>query len=461
MTASVCLTLALLHGLVWCRRPAVWGNFWFAVLAVATAGLALCELWMMHAQTTEQFGVALRWIHVPGALLLIALVWFVRTYLRAGRTWLAWTVCGLRVLLLVLNFVDSPNVNFRKITALRPVSLLGEQVATATGVPNPLMIIGQVALIATVVFVVDAALTVWRRGEYRQAVVIGGAVTFFILASTAQSVLSFWQIVPSPITGSLFFGGIVIAMGYELSRDVLQAAEVQEMRQELAHAGRVMMMGQLATTLAHELNQPLGAILRNAEAAELFLEADSPDMEELRVILGDIRRDDQRAGEVIEQMRRFLSRRAPETKPLDVSALVREVASLIRLDALSRRVVVEVAIAESLPSVRGDRVQMQQVLLNLVLNGMDALNSTGERRVTITAQLNDASGVEIAVSDTGDGIPADKAGKLFAPFFTTKSQGMGMGLAISRSIVEAHGGTIRAENNKHSGATFRVRLPSA
>ena len=239
--------------------------------------------------------------------------------------------------------------------------------------------------------------------------------------------------------------------------------ETLRLRHEVAHVSRVSMMGQLASALAHEINQPLGAILRNAEAAELFLQNTSPDLDEIRAIVADIRKDDQRAGSVIDRMRGLLKRQTLDTRPLDLGELVSEVGSLVRADAAARQVKLDVNVPVDLPPVRGDRVHLQQVLLNLILNGMDALNEAGreDRRISVTAFPGPPQTVEIAVSDTGDGIPADKLAHVFEPFFTTKPNGMGMGLPISRTIIEAHGGRIWAENRNGGGATFRFTLPVA
>ena len=239
--------------------------------------------------------------------------------------------------------------------------------------------------------------------------------------------------------------------------------ETQLLRQEIAHAGRVSMMGQLASGLAHEINQPLASILRNAEAAELFLQHPSPDLEEIRAILSDIRSDDERAGQVIDRMRGLLKRQTPDTGRLDVGALVGDVAALVRVDAATRQVKLDIEVSPDLPHVRGDRVQIQQVLLNLILNGMDALNGTRleARRVNVTARLDDPQFVEIAVGDTGHGIPADTLARIFEPFFTTKPNGLGIGLAVSRTIVEAHKGRLWAENRNGDGAAFRFTLPIA
>jgi PAS domain S-box-containing protein len=239
--------------------------------------------------------------------------------------------------------------------------------------------------------------------------------------------------------------------------------ELQSLQSQLAHASRVSMMGQLASALAHELSQPLGAILRNAEAAELFLKHDPPDLNELRAILIDIRHDDQRAGAVIERLRALLKRRSIAPQALSVIELLDNVAALTRLEASRRNVQIDIEPAPALAPVMGDAVQLQQVLLNLVLNAMDAVEDVApERRmVSVRARLLGEDGVEVAVADAGHGIAPEKLARLFEPFFTTKANGMGIGLSISRTIVEAHGGRIWAENNAGAGATFRFTLPLA
>jgi PAS domain S-box-containing protein len=245
--------------------------------------------------------------------------------------------------------------------------------------------------------------------------------------------------------------------------EALFEMEARRLQDEITHVGRVSMMGQLASALAHEINQPLGAILRNAEAAELFMQSETPDLEEIRAILADIRADDQRAGGVIDRMRALLKRHVLDTQLLDLTELVDDVAKLARADAATRHVKLTVNLPADLPPVRGDRVHLQQVLLNLILNGMDALKevSPENRHVNVSARVGAERTVEIAVSDTGHGIAAEKLTHIFDPFFTTKPDGMGMGLAISRTIVESHGGRLWAANNNGSGATFRFTLPPA
>ena len=245
-------------------------------------------------------------------------------------------------------------------------------------------------------------------------------------------------------------------------REVAQLKRAHQQQAEVAHVGRVAVMGELASSLAHELNQPLGAILRNAEAAELFLQTTSPDLEEVRAILADIRSDDQRAGAVIERMRSLMKRRPVESGLIDLSLLAAEAISLVRPDADTRKVRLSFEPVPSLPPVPGDRIQLQQVLLNLLLNALDAVkeSASDNRLVTVRLRAEDRH-VEVAVSDTGHGIPADKLAHIFEPFFTTKPNGLGMGLPISCRIIEAHGGRLWAENNLGGGATFLFCLPVA
>jgi len=240
--------------------------------------------------------------------------------------------------------------------------------------------------------------------------------------------------------------------------------EMLRLRQDIAHVGRVSVMGQLASALAHEINQPLGAILRNAEAAALFIKQPSPDLEEISAIVDDIRKDDQRASEVIDRMRALLRRQPVEMIPLDLQQVLVDVATLLRSDAAVRHVKLDVDIGDRLPKVLGDRVQLQQVLLNLIINGMDALEGvpSEDRSVRVTASRKDPHDAEICVSDTGHGIPLDEIERIFDPFVSTKPQGIGMGLSISRSIVEAHSGRLWAENNDGGrGASFRFTVPVA
>jgi PAS domain S-box-containing protein len=846
MIAAACLTLAAVYLLVWFKQRKAWASLLFSSTAVAAAAMTFCELVMMRAETPLQFATALRWLHVPAFVVILSLVGFVLFYLRAGRPWLAWTVGTLRAISLLLDFLTGQNLNYRVVTGLRHIPFLGDSVAVGVGLPNPWMLVGQVSLVLFVVFVVDATLAVWRRGDRRQALVVGGSIVFFVLAVTVQAVLVLWQMIPMPITASFFYIGIVAAMAFEMSREALRAAELsddlrasearyrsifdgaiegiyrtsaqgknmaanpalakmlgydaaddvvrevldttqqvwvdaeerdrfvrlleqqevvrgfecqfkrqdgtrlwvslssravrgpggrvayydgfaediterkraeessrsahdlmaavfnsvpgllylytedgqlvqwnkkhEEMtgftaeellkrrardwyddedlstfdrairtifsegyadaemklihkngekvpyfltgskviidgkphlvgiaidiserqkmavalkesverfrqvadiagefiwevdaqglytyasssverimgytpeeligqkhfydlfepsvreelkaaafqafsarqtirdfpnpnvsksgklvhletsgnpmldaagaligyrgadtdvterkqaeaeahrsRAEIAHLSRVTMLGELSGSLAHELNQPLTAILSNAQAAQRFLAGDQPDLNELRDILHDIVADDQRAGEVISRLRRLLKQGEVTHLPLDLNEVVQDVLKLVRNDLLNHDIRLQAEFAPDLPAIEGDRVQLQQVLLNLIVNATEAMVTVGadDRRLRVLTERADADHVSVAVSDRGIGIPPAALGKIFDPFYTTKAGGMGLGLRVCRTIVEAHGGRIGAEPNADRGMTFRFTLPAA
>jgi signal transduction histidine kinase len=237
--------------------------------------------------------------------------------------------------------------------------------------------------------------------------------------------------------------------------------EAQRLRQDLTHIGRVSALGELTASLAHELNQPLTAILSNAQVAERLLAAAAPNLEEVREILRDIVTDDRRATEVIRRLRALVKKGDLEFVPLDLNELIREVARLMRSDAISRGISLSLQLAADLPTVRGDRVQLQQVVLNLVLNGLDAMHEPGggERTLVIRTARDGADAVVVSVQDAGTGIDEKNVDQLFHPLFTTKTEGLGMGLTIARTIVDAHGGRLSAANNVTAGATFQFSLP--
>ena len=234
-------------------------------------------------------------------------------------------------------------------------------------------------------------------------------------------------------------------------------------RNQLAHVTRVATMGELTAALAHELNQPLTAILSNAQAALRFLDREVPDMDEVREILQDIVADDKRAGETMHRIRRLVKRDSSRFERLDVNRLVEEVLALTRSDLVMKQLKIITQLTPDLPAVQGDAVQLQQIILNLVMNACQALQDmdAGERRVLITTGYTDNRAIEISVADSGPGIDEQMLEQIFEPFFTTKDNGLGMGLAINRTIVEAHRGRLWAENGTEQGAVFHLNLPVA
>lgn len=239
--------------------------------------------------------------------------------------------------------------------------------------------------------------------------------------------------------------------------------EARQRMSELAHLNRRATAGEMSAALAHELNQPLAAILINAETAQQILRNPAPDLGEIGDILDHIRRDDQRAADVISRLRSFLKRDPTERRELDLNAMVGEVFRFLSVQALTHDVELMTEPSSANIRVRGDKVQLQQAILNLVVNGIDAVAHLPDKRRRVVGRTNLADGnvALVSVANTGDGILAEKVTEIFEPFFTTKAQGMGIGLSIAHTIVEAHGGRIWAENVPSGGAAFHIILPLA
>jgi len=680
------------------------------------------ELQLLYADTPDQYGAIWRWRQVPVWVLTVSLVVFVLLYLRAGRLWLAWSACGLKTLTLILNFVFTPNLHYREITALRQLTWGGETVSVPLGIPNPWSLVGQASLLLLLVFFVDATITVWRRGDWQRALIVGGSIIFFGVIVAAQVLLVVWGFIQVPFFACFAYLGIVTALGYELCNDLVRAGrlarkldaseaalrkteqdmeiaanavdlalwtwdiardevwlshkaravfgfspsekltterirsvihpedrdllrkavknslqtgaenpveyrvvlpdgqirwlvrrsrtafdrngkpvtmhgilfditeakfaeerfrlvvdaaptamimankegriilinkrvetlfgyardeligqcvemliperfrahhadyrhgyfcdpqarpmgagrelfgqctdgsevpieiglnpvhtskglcvlasiidirerkqgelEAARQRNELAHLSRVTMLGDLSGSLAHELNQPLTAILSNAQAAQKFLADGVADVGELREILAEIVEEDRHAGEVIRRLRLLFKKSKVEQRfsDLDLNETVQDVLKLMHNDLLNQDVTVRTEFGQNLPAVEGDRVQLQQVLLNLMLNGCEAMTDcdSSERQLFITSGVENGA-VRISVTDRGGSIPEERIEQVFEPFFTTKSDGMGLGLSICRNIIKAHGGNIWVTNNAEGGATFHFSLPA-
>lgn len=267
-----------------------------------------------------------------------------------------------------------------------------------------------------------------------------------------------WQSVVITVA-LLFQAGLIAFLLHERHRRFNAEIESRKRMSELAHVNRQATTGELTSSIAHELNQPLGSILTNAETAELILKSEHPDLGEIREILADIKRDDQRAGEVIRRLHSFLRRTPFETKDIDVNEIMNEAFGFLSIQASARNVALYLHTAPGVLRIKGDPIQLQQVILNLVVNSMDAMAGIPSGRAVIgRTEINGGSTVKISISDSGPGIPSDKLRQVFDPFFTTKEHGMGIGLSIARTIILAHKGKIWAENQS-AGAVFHLTLP--
>ena len=595
--SAASLTLGIVHLFVWFKQKSQVAHLLFFALAASATAFGAFELAMMHSPSPAAYATMLRWAHVPLAMFVLSIVWFVYFHFDAGSLWLAWAATGLRLVALALNFGTGVNINFSEVSALDPLMLWGGVVVTGpVGIANPLAIVPQIGNLVLAAFVIGASITLWRRGgadARRRAVVVGGGVVVCIAAVAGFAALTTLGLVHAPTIVMPGFFVIVLAMGYELGWDLIAAAQLasrlsaSEMRfravveavpsaillvddkgaialanaqaeglfgytraelvampvdrlvperlrgahaglrslyatnpqtramgagrelfacrkdgsefpvevalspmatdagrfvlasvvditgrrqleqatarqrDELAHLSRVAMLGELSGSLAHELNQPLAAILSNAQAAQRYLAQSPPRVDQLGDILSDIVKSDHRARSVIQRLRSMLRKEQAQYHRLDINDVVEESLRLMRSDLLNREVWVDTDLAAALPAVNGDRNQLQQVLLNLMMNGFDAMDAVPtDRRLRITTQGTAQGGVEFSVADRGSGIPPADLERIFEPFVTAKAQGMGLGLAICRSIVEAHGGRLWATNNADIGATLHCELPA-
>jgi signal transduction histidine kinase len=294
----------------------------------------------------------------------------------------------------------------------------------------------------------------WHVSEYRLP--LGSEIYFREQAMWER----YWWEIALTIALVLVQAGMIAVLLREHRRR--QFAEVQSRQRmaELAHVNRFSTAGELTASIAHEINQPLGSILTNAETAQAILKSPSPDIAELNEIVVDILRDDRRASEVIRRMRSLLAKAPFELKSLDLNDVARETVEFLSALAVARKVELTSLITQNALPILGDRIQLQQVILNLVVNGIDAMkDASSQNRIISIRTARVENFAQLSVSDRGPGIPEDRLKKVFEPFFTSKAEGMGMGLSIARTIIEAHHGQIWANNRDHGGASFRIKLP--
>jgi PAS domain S-box-containing protein len=265
-------------------------------------------------------------------------------------------------------------------------------------------------------------------------------------------------VVPATDSTPAFRGAVIVDIS-----DRRRAEEaLQQAQADLARLNRVMMLGEMTASIAHEVNQPIAATVTNAHAGLRWLGAQPPDLEEARQALGRIVRDGSRAGEVIDRIRALVKKVPPRRELFDINEAIREVIALTQTDMQRDGVRLQTRLAGELTLVPADRVQLQQVIMNLIVNAIEAMSTVGDRplELTVTSGKNDTNGVFVEVQDTGPGIDPAELDRLFQSFYTTKPDGIGMGLAISRSIVEAHGGRLSSAANQSHGAVFRFTLPA-
>jgi len=590
MVAAACVTLALINLRIALGDGRRAPHFFFFTSALAVAAISGLELTLLLADDLGRYQAVLRWAALPIGIMVASVTGFVRTFFCTGRVWLALTGVGLTVSAQIASLVGGVSV-VRHALAVRQVETFGGVRCTVPTVVGGLWTLVELAgVIVVMAFVFDASLALWKRGGRRRAVIVGGSIIFFFLVSRGHAFLVEKGIVQTPYFVSFAFLAVLIAMGHELSYDVLHAArlsndlekseqrlklaaaaarlalwewdipkdriwvssegrllygvapdeeidfkrfastvhaddrvavkravdeallgqepfaaeyrvvlpdgtvrwiaaggrverdaqarstllrgvsmdvterkrtelEVAHQREELAHLSRVSILGELSGSIAHELNQPLAAMLSNAQVGLRSVGAGQPDLTEMSAIFDDIAADAKRAGGIIHGMRAMFKKNAPaEPQAVDVNEAVADTLNLLHSEIVGRKARVDLLLAEALPRVIAGHVEIQQVLINLILNSLDAVKACAvPARIEIATMRQDGR-VILSVRDNGPGIPAEVMPRLFEPFATNKPGGLGLGLAICRRITDRFGGELSAENHPKGGAVFRMVL---
>jgi signal transduction histidine kinase len=465
--ASVCTLLGVIHLLLWFRDRNSYFYLLSSLMAFSAGVSAVLELGLLLTESLDTYRVLMRWENVAIFMILVPMVWFIQSYFRTGRRWLAVTITLLWCAGLVVNFLSPHSLTFIEVSELQRLpAFWGEVYTVPLGTENPWKLLADIASLLIVIYVGDASVRLWRQGGRRTAVVIGAGILFFILLAGIHTPLVDAGIATTPYMISFAFLAIVITMSYQIAADAMRAAqyaqELQQSQKELERLARSNLLGELSSSIAHELNQPLGAILNNANAGRRLLASESANLTDIREILDDIVRDDTRAADIIQRLRKLLQTGEVVHERLDINAVLQEAVDLLDSDIRDQGVVLTLALEENLPVLQAGRTEIQQIAINLVFNALTALRDTpaGQRHILIqTSRHND--NVSVTVRDNGRGIPEEDLPCIFDAFFTHKSDGLGMGLAISRRIIEAYGGRILAENVATGGASFNFTLPLA
>ncbi|MDX2472723.1 MAG: PAS domain-containing sensor histidine kinase [Candidatus Krumholzibacteria bacterium] len=589
--AGTALTICVVHLVVWFGYSRRRAYLFSATMALAASAQAMVELALTQTGSTEAAGELLRWGNFTVAATLLCMVWFVHLHLSAGRSWLLWSIVGLWSVALVINFNTPTSLTFLEIRPMLELETFwGEAYFQPQGPTNPLKFLADLASLLIMIFVVDASLAAWRKGARQTAVVIGGAVTFFIVVAGIHTPLVDAGIVKTPTIISTAFVAILAAISYETGRDVSRAhrlsaelrAEQERVRsvfetvqlvvldidasghlryanpsflalggwdpdkiigqpathfipsrivdqllndlhsitgsqppqesiftlttdsgeghqlamtavrvgdadgrfagilcvasditqelettQKLARTrlklDRVMrsnLLGEFASSLAHELNQPLAAILANAQVTRRYLQQAPPKLDQALTVVDEIIQDDQRAAELIAQLRALVHQDVAVREPLDLTLVSAETEALLKRELNHHQVRLAIASPAHPVVVEVSRVEIQQVILNLLLNAMQAVENLPVPRRTIAVQLTTKAGTaQFAVMDAGPGLPTEKLETVFEAFNTGNNGNIGLGLTICRRIIEAHGGLIAVANRSEGGAAFTFTLP--
>jgi len=465
MCASACLMLGLMHLLFWFRDRQASAYLLSALMGFSAAASALLELAMLTTESVLLYSELLRWENLAIFMILVPMVWFVYGYFQAGRRWLAITITALWSMGILVNFLLPGNLTFEHVTELKRLTTYwGEPFSLPVGELNPWRLLADLASLLILVYTLDATLQLWRRDRSKRVLIVGGSIVIFILLAGIHTPLVDAGVVATPYMISFSFLAIVFALSYQVVNDAVKASgyeqELQRTRRNLDHYARVNLMGECTTMLAHEINQPLTAILSNAQAARRYLASETPEMDEIHEILDDIVRDDKRASGIIHGLRKMLQKEEIVRQRFDLNEAAREVTCILGSELREKRIELTADYAPALPSVYAGRIEIQQVILNLLVNAARAVEESGNksRKISLRTRVADAE-VRVEVQDSGPGIADELHDSLFNTFISDREDRLGMGLAICQRIIEAYGGRIRADNAAAGGALFVFTLP--
>jgi signal transduction histidine kinase len=451
--------LALLQAMLWLSARDHAEYLISALMAAAAGCVALLELAAMSAADAPTYLDALKLQITFIGIMLISLVWFVRIYLSAGSPTLVYATIVLWAIALVANLVSPTGGLFTSNVELVSRQFLGETFTLLRGETNPWKYAADAASVLILLFLLQATVEAWRKNKRQRAVVVGGSSLVFIMFGGIHTPLVDAGVIQTPYMVGFSFLAIVGALSYQLVYDALQA---NRYAREMEQLTRAFLLGEIAAGLAHELNQPLAAILSNAQAARRYLGSSEPDYDEVGEIIEDIIAEDKRAGQIIHGLRTMLRGADPETRVVSINDVIESTIDLVGADLRSRGVAIQTDLRATRDAVEADSVQLQQVLINLMLNAAKAMaETTPDRRRIGIRSTSRGEKIDIAVTDRGPGIREPARARLFEPFFSTDASGLGMGLPICKRIVERHGGRIWMEPRESGGSVFFFELPAA
>jgi signal transduction histidine kinase len=443
-------------------------------MGFSAAVSALLELAMLTTESLDTYSELLRWENLAIFMILIPMVWFVYHYFQTGRRWLAISITLLWSMGIVVNFISPGSLTFTHIVELKQLTAFwGEPFTIPVGEMNPWKLLAEIASVLILLYFIDATVQLWRWRQSKQTWIVGGAIVFFILSAGIHTPLVDAGLVATPYMISFSFLAIVFALSFQVVMDAANASryeqELQQTRRNLDQLFRANLLGECTTMLAHELNQPLTAILSNAQAARRYLASGTAELDEIHEILDDIVRDDKRASGIILRLRGLLQKEKIVRQHFDMNAAIREVVAMLNRDFREKNIKLSEQYALDLPDVYAGRIEIQQVMLNLLVNAAKAMDAMYEemseeipeekRKISIRTRFVDAK-VLVEVQDFGAGISSEVRESLFNRFVSGSKDGLGMGLAICYRIIEAYGGRIWADNAESGGAVFSFSLPA-